>query len=152
MARDSREQRLLKIRALQEAIEELKSISTSTFNALTYQKVVDLANENYSRKLKSKISMTSLKSPTSQEFIDIKKTIEDFRTEHKNFKNEIELKPKKEITKLHQRIEDLIQEIVICCDEKMLLIEQMEFKEKTNTKLKKERDFYLEELNKKKAE
>ena len=152
MARDSQEQRLLKIKALKEATEELKSISTSTNNAVTYQRVVDLANENYSSKLKRKISMTSLKNPTSQEFYEIKAIIEEFRIEHKNFKNEIELKPKKEITILRQTIENLTQEIVSFYDEKMLFYEQMQLKEKTIGKLKKERDFYLEELNKMKAE
>jgi Skp family chaperone for outer membrane proteins len=147
MARDSREQRMLKIKALQEAIKDLKLLSSSTVNAVTYQKVVDLANENYSDKLDRNISVTSLKSPTSQEFIEIKKSIEEFRTKHKSFKDEVALKPKKEITMLRQTIENLIQEVVSYHDKKMQLYKQIQLKGRTIAKLEKERNFYLEELN-----
>ena len=79
MARDPKEIRELKIKALNEAIETLKEESTPISNQVTFDKVIDLANELYADLLPTKISDSSIKRPTSPEFEDIKTAIEDLK-------------------------------------------------------------------------
>ena len=66
MARDSKEQKELKIRALNEAVEVLKEESSPMNNKVTFDKVVYLANELYSEELTRKISPTSIITPPTK--------------------------------------------------------------------------------------
>lgn len=145
MARDSIEQKEIKIKALLESIDILKEESTTTTNKVTFEKVVDLANEMYFDKLIRKISPTSLKNPTSKDFHNIKKIIEDYREDFRKIKNIAPKKSLKEVSKLKMQIENLIIQVAKFQDEKLLLIEQLEIKDRTIENLKKEREkLYLD--------
>lgn len=138
MARDSKEIRELKIKALNEAIDTLKEESTPISNQVTFDKVIALANELYADQLPTKISDSSIKRPTSPEFEDIKTAIEDFRDECKNIKVAIPKKAVKETTKLKTQIELLVSQVAQFYDEKLLFNEKLQAKERAIEKLKKE--------------
>ena len=106
MARDSKEQRKIKINALHEAIEVLKEESTPINNQVTFDKVVSMANELYADKLDRKISPTSIKSPTSKEFKEINEAIFQHREEYKKLKNAVPKKATMEVLKLKKQIEE----------------------------------------------
>jgi hypothetical protein len=145
VARDSIVQKEIKIKALLESIDILKEESTTTTNKVTFEKVVDLANEMYSDKLIRKISPTSLKNPTSKDFHNIKKIIEDYREDFRKIKNIAPKKSLEEVSKLKIQIENLIIQVAKFQDEKLLLIEQLEIKDRTIENLKKEREkLYLD--------
>ena len=145
MARDSIEQKKIKIKALLESIDILKEESTTTTNKVTFEKVVDLANEMYFDKLIRKISPTSLKNPTSKDFHNIKKIIEDYREDFRKIKKIAPKKSLEEVSKLKMQIENLIIQVAKFQDEKLLLIEQLEIKDRTIENLKKEREkLYLD--------
>lgn len=136
MARDSKEIRKLKIKALNEAIETLKEESTPISNQVTFDKVIALANELYADKLPTKISDSSIKRPTSPEFKNIKIAIEDFREECKNIKVAVPKKAVKETTKLKTQIELLVSQVAQFYDEKLLFNEKLQAKERAIEKLK----------------
>ena len=136
MARDSKEIRKLKIKALNEAIETLKEESTPISNQVTFDKVIALANELYAYKLPTKISDSSIKRPTSPEFKNIKIAIEDFREECKNIKVAVPKKAVKETTKLKTQIELLVSQVAQFYDEKLLFNEKLQAKERAIEKLK----------------
>lgn len=146
MPRDSKEQRNIKIEALKEAVLELKESSTASTNLLTYQNVVDLANENFNDKILRNISQTSIKKPTSKEFKEIKSCIENFRDEHKKIKDIVPEKSLKEVSNLKKTIEGLSFEIAKFYDEKLQLNQQLELKDKTIVKLREELKLYIREL------
>ena len=136
---------MVKIKALHESIDILKEESTTTTNKVTFEKVVDLANEMYFDKLISKISPTSLKNPTSKDFHNIKKIIEDYREDFRKIKKIAPKKSLEEVSKLKMQIENLIIQVAKFQDEKLLLIEQLEIKDRTIENLKKEREkLYLD--------
>lgn len=147
MARDSKEQKELKIKALNKAIETLKEESSPLSNKLTFDNVVNLANELYSEKLIRKISPTSLKNPTSEDFRKIKTVIGDYRTEYKKIKTVVPKKSGEENTKLKNQIKNLVHQIALFHDEKILLVEQINLKDNTIKKLKEERDKLYQEIN-----
>ena len=136
MARDSKEIRKLKIKALNEAIKTLKEESTPISNQVTFDKVIALANELYADKLPTKISDSSIKRPTSPEFKNIKIAIEDFREECKNIKVAVPKKAVKETTKLKTQIELLVSQVAQFYDEKLLFNEKLQAKERAIEKLK----------------
>ncbi len=136
MARDSKEIRKLKIKALNEAIKTLKEESTPISNQVTFDKVIALANELYADKLPTKISDSSIKRPTSPEFENIKIAIEDFREECKNIKVAVPKKAVKETTKLKTQIELLVSQVAQFYDEKLLFNEKLQAKERAIEKLK----------------
>ena len=146
MARDSKELKAIKIKILNEVIEMLKEESTPTSNLVTYQNVIDTANEMYGDKLSSKVSATSLKNPSSKEFIELKEKIEKFRMEYKSIRTSIPKKSLKEVTELKEQVHNLISEIAKYYDDKLLLNEQLEQKEKTIKKIKIERDNYYNKI------
>lgn len=148
MARDTQEQKALKILALNEAYEELDEASTPSKNMVTEERVVDRANETYREKLKTKISYTSIKNPSSPEFQEIKNKIDDHREEHKKNKNSLSRGAKKEVASLNKTIENLMVEVAKFYDDKLKLTELIEAKDKTISKLKEERNLYLQELEK----
>lgn len=147
MARDSKEQRAIKIKALKEAIEMLKESSTTTSNLVTSEKVVNMANELYFDKLDTKISLTTIKSPTTAEFVKIKEVISEYREEYRKIKSIIPNTAIKETSKLKNQIKELVSEVVKFYDYKLLLNEKLEAKENTIEKLKTERDRLYEEIN-----
>ena len=146
LARDSQEQKELKIKALTEAINILKDESSPSNNQVTFDKVVNLANELYSDKLLRNISPTSLKNPTSEDFINIKKTIEDYRIEYKKIKTAAPKKSMQEVSKLKTQVKNLIEQIAKFHDEKLLLSEQLNLKDRTIDNLKNERDRLYNEI------
>jgi len=148
VARDSKEQREMKIEALRKAIEELKEASTPSENLVTFQNVVDLANENNADRFERPISLTSIKSPTSEPFKVIKKSIEDHRKEYKENKKSLSSGTKNEIAALKKTIEGLMIEVARFYDDKLIVSEQMEAKDNTIDKLKKQRDMNIKEIEK----
>ena len=146
MPRDSKDIRDLKLKAIGKAIEILKKESTPSYNHVTVLKVIDLANELYIDKLQTKISPTSLKSPSSTEFKKLKDEISDYKDEHKKIKTVVPRKSLKEVTKLKKQIDNLVYEIAKYYDDKLLLNEELEQKEKSIKKLKEERDCYYEKI------
>jgi cobalamin biosynthesis Co2+ chelatase CbiK len=146
MARDSKEQKELKIRALHEAVEVLKEESSPMNNKVTFDNVVYLANELYSEELTRKISPTSIKTPTSEEFEKIKQLIEDYRSEYKKLKTAVPKQSEAENIKLKNQIKNLVQQIVKFHDEKILLVEQLSLKDSAIQNLKNERTRLLDEI------
>lgn len=151
MARISKEQKEIRIKALNEAIETLKELSSPIKNMVSFERVTDLANENYSKQLTGNISITSLKVPTSKEFREIKKKIVNFRNEHKNIKEATSVKSKSSISSLSLTVENLMIEVAKFYDGKLLLNEKIEAQKKTIEKIKNERDIYRKQLNELKA-
>ncbi|UTJ07106.1 hypothetical protein [Arcobacter roscoffensis] len=146
MARDTKDIRDLKLKALSEAIDILKNESTPTSNNVTISKVIDLANELYDSKLPTKISPTSLKKPTSIEFKTLKEEIESYKKEHKKIKSTVSKKSIDEVKRLKNQIDNLLIEISKYYDDKLLLNEELIQKEKTIKKLKNERDLYFNKI------
>ena len=146
MARDSKESRKIKLKALVQAIETLKSQSTITVNLVTFQNVIDIANELCEDKIKSKISPTSLKSPTSQEFLSLKDEIEQYREQHKNNKIAIPKKSLNEVSKLKKQVENLMSLVATFYDDKLLFNERLEAKERTIDKLRNEREIIYKRI------
>lgn len=146
MARDNKEIRELKLEALKESIIILKNESSPATNLLTISKVVDLANELYIDRLPTKISPTSLKTPTSPEFKELKNDIDSHRKSYKNNKIAVSVKTLSEVKKLKKQIDNLLIEISKYYDDKLLLNEELERKEKTIKKLKDERDSYYNKI------
>ncbi len=75
MARDSAQQREIKIEALKKAIKDLRGKSTPSKNLVTYQNVVNLANEQNAKKFERPINVASIKVPKSEEFREIKRRL-----------------------------------------------------------------------------
>ena len=150
MARDSKEIRELKIKALWEAIEMLKEESTISKSLLTPDRVVALANENYSDKFTRNISPNNLKKAiekTKPPFTQMKKNIDSFNNEHKKLKNMAPKKSKSEIVNLKNQVENLMSEVAKFYDDKVLLNEKLEQKARTIVKISKERDDYYQKLS-----
>ena len=146
MARDSKEQRDIKIKALNKAVEILKEETTPSKNMLTIDNLIKIATENYGDKLKTSISPGSLKKPTSKEFKKIKDEIDTFKNEYKKIKSAAPIKSLKEVAKLKLQVENLMTAVARFYDDKLLLNEKLSIKENTISKLKDERDFYLKEI------
>ncbi|WP_375724636.1 hypothetical protein LXN10_04030 [Arcobacter sp. KX21116] len=151
MGQISKEQKELKIKALHEAIDVLIEESTPSSNKVTYQNVLDYANEQYVLFLESKIGDKSIKSPKTQDFKDIKKRITDFKDEHKKMKTLVSKKTISETAKLKNDIESLVLQIADFYDQKLSLNEELEMKDKTIQKLKLERTKLYEEVDRLKA-
>ena len=148
MAKDLNQQKEIKITALKEAIKELIEESTPSTNYVTFQKIVDLANENNVDKFERPISVTSIKVPKSDEFREIKKLKEDCGREHKKNKSTLSRGTKKEVSILKQTIENLMIDVAKFYDDKLLLTEKLDAKDNTIAKLKEERDFYIKDIEK----
>ncbi len=147
MANNMKTEKELKICALHDAIEELRESSTPSSNKMIFKNVCDRANEICAGKTKTKISITSIKTPSSEEFEIIKDLIEEHRKDHKKIKNAISSESKKETTSLKETIDNLMIEVAKFYDNKLMLNELLESKENTIIKLKKERNVYIEELD-----
>lgn len=111
MGRISKEQKELKIKALNEAIDVLIEESTPSLNKVTYQNVLDYANEQYISSLESKIGDKSIKNPKTQDFKEIKERIIEFKDEHKKMKTLVSKKTISETEKLKNDIENLVLQI-----------------------------------------
>lgn len=148
MAKDSKQQRDMKIDALKNAIKELKEVSTPLKNLVTFKNVVDFANEQNIGRFERSISLTSIKKPASEPFREIKKSIEDYRKDHKDNKTSLSNSTKSEVVSLKKTIENLMIEVAKFYDDKLKLTEQLDAKDKTIVKLKKERDLYIKEIEK----
>lgn len=146
MPRDSKEIRDLKLKAIREAIEILKEETTPTTNYVIVTKVLDLANELIINKSSTQISPTSLKSPVGSEFKELKKEINKYEEAHEKIKALIPKKSLKEVTKQKKQIDNLLFEIAKYYDDKLLLNEELELKDRTINKLKEERDDYYERI------
>ncbi len=149
MARDNKYIKELKIKAIWEAINILKENSNSTINFLTFENVANKANELLENKVTTKISPTSLKAPRSDDFIKIKEEIENYRKNSKETKKIVTKKSSSEIMKMQEQINNLMFEITKYLDDKLLLEEQIELKDKTISKIKSERDDLYKILNNK---
>ncbi|MGJ0299904.1 hypothetical protein [Aliarcobacter cryaerophilus] len=149
MARDNKYIKEQKIKAIWEAINILKENSNATINLLTFENVANKANELLENKVATKISSTSLKAPKSNEFIEIKTEIENFRKDSKETKKIVTKKSSTEIKKMQQQIHNLMFEVTKYLDDKLLLEEQIKLKDKTIAKIKAERDELYNILNNK---
>lgn len=147
MARDSKEQKAIKIKALWEAIAILKDESTPAINQLTSEKAASMAYELYSDKLNTKISLTSIKNPSSEEFEEVKDEIKSYRKEHKKIKSAVPKKAIKEVAKLNLQVKNLVSEVAKFYDYKLQLNERLEAKENTISKLRAEKDRLYEEID-----
>jgi len=153
MARDTNEQKAIKIKILWEAIEILKEKTTPSKNLALPDRITELANEKCTELiaegiLKSPIGVNSIKTPTSPEFRELKKEIDKFKEEYKKIKKAAPKKSLKEVSELKQTVENLVSEIAKFYDEKLILLKTIESKDRSIEKLKEERNFYLEEIKK----
>ena len=78
----------------------------------------------------NKIGDKSIKSPKTQEFLDIKNKILTFKEEHKKMKTLVSKKSISETTRLKNDIENLVLQIADFYDQKLSLNEELEMKDK----------------------
>lgn len=147
MARPTKEEKELKIKALWEAVFILIDKSTALENKLTVKAVVEVANSSdYAKKFKTKIHEQSLKQPSSDEFRDIAEKIHDYKDDHRRIKQASSTNLKDENVRLKERVRELTYDVAILLDEaaknKEILDSEIESKER----IREEKNRYLEKL------
>jgi len=140
MARQSKEQIDLKLKALWEAFEDLKKNSIVTnVNKITFENICNLANSStHSLNFHTKISLASLKQPTTEPFIELNKAICEYKNEHSKIRNTVSSKIKEDTRKLQNTIDNLLIRITELLDNEILLKETIVNKDLTIKRLKEE--------------
>jgi|GEM_PF-6885617 len=155
MANISSIQRELKLKALYEAIEELKMESIGTTNQVSHQKVVDKANQSdYAKQFDCPIGISSVKQAKKASgkqkkdsaFLPIKLEIEKYKEEHKKIVKTTPNKLKAEIDVLNNTIFDLMIKVGIILDREMEKDEAFKNLQKSLAKIKEERDYYFHQV------
>lgn len=141
MARVSKAETESKLKALRYAIDKLKSESTPTSNLLTYDRVCEVANEcELSKEWKTKISVASLKQPSTQDFISLRVELQGFKKEVKQTKTLFADKTKDALKDLQDKVEILTYKLAECIDKELSYIEQLKEKDDEIRILKAQRD------------
>lgn len=141
MARVSKVETESKLKALRYAIDKLKSESTPTSNLLTYDRVCEVANEcELSKEWKTKISVASLKQPSTQDFISLRVELQGFKKEVKQTKTLVADKTKDALKDLQDKVEILTYKLAECIDKELSYIEQLKEKDDEIRILKAQRD------------
>jgi hypothetical protein len=141
MARVSKAETESKLKALRYAIDKLKSESTPTSNLLTYDRVCEVANEcELSKEWKTKISVASLKQPSTQDFISLRVELQGFKKEVKQTKTLVADKTKDALKDLQDKVEILTYKLAECIDKELSYIEQLKEKDDEIRILKAQRD------------
>ncbi len=147
MARPTKEEKELKIKALWEAVYILIDKSTPLENKLTVNAVVEIANSSeYAEKFATKIHEQSLKQPSSDEFEDIATKIKEYKDEHRKIKQASSTGSKDEIRRLMERVSALTLEVATLLDEAAINKETMDSEIKSKERIRKEKDKYLQKL------
>ena len=141
MARVSKAETESKLKALRYAIDKLKSESTPTSNLLTYDRVCEVANEcELSKEWKTKISVASLKQPSTQDFISLRVELQGFKKEVKQTKTLVADKTKDALKDLQDKVEILTYKLAECIDKELSYIEKIKEKDDEIRILKAQRD------------
>ena len=141
MARVSKAETESKLKALRYAVDKLKSESAPTSNLLTYDRVCGVANEcELSKEWKTKISVASLKQPSTQDFKELKEEIQIFKEDVKKTKTLVTDKTKDAFKDLQDKVEILTYKLAESIDKELSYIEQIKEKDEEIRTLKAKRD------------
>jgi len=147
MARPTKAEKALKIKALKWALEELKKKSTYKNNLLNYQDVVDLANSSeWAESFKAKIHVQSIKNPKTDEYMEIRDSIRDYKKEFNKSKKNIGSANNQIIEGLEEKIGDLTIKIAALLDNEIKLKKEIENEKRAKEKLREEKNRYLKKL------
>ena len=148
--RDKKETRELKVKALWETIESLKEQTTPLVNMVTVPKIIELVNQQYFEILGTEISDATIKKPRG-EYVAIKKFIDKYKIEHIKIKKAATQGAKSIEIRLKKDVESLMSQVATFYDEKLLLNEKLEAKERSLQKSKKNYQELLEEIDRLRA-
>ena len=147
MARPTKEEKKLKIKALGEAIDILIDKSTSLENKLTVKAVVAVANSSeYAEKFVTKINEQSLKKPSSEEFEEIADKIKKHKDDHRKIKQATSINLKDENIRLSERVSELTSDVATLLDEAAINKEAIDSEIESKERIRKEKDKYLKKL------
>ena len=146
MAKLSDEERSIKVEAAWKAFKSLKEQSLgSTKNLATIENIVALTNENEKvQQCKKGLGVSTIKQPKSKEFINLKKAIDKFRSNHKKTIQTIPNKSKEQIKTLKSQLEDSLIHNVKLADEIEVLQKRLSNKEKALEECRKQLDLLSE--------
>lgn len=141
MARLTKKELSNKKQALEDAIYELFEKSTPSKCLLIYEDICDVANSSdLAEDFTTKISISSIKQPVSQEFKDVRELYLDKKKELKKQKNHIGSGLKKKIKNLEIQNSNLIIRIAELLDNEIKLQEIINQKDLSLNKIKEQRD------------
>lgn len=145
MANISSTQRELKLKALYEAIEYFKKKSIGKKNYVTFEAVVDHANQSdYSKQFDSPIGISTIKQAKKvSPFFQIKLEIEKYRKEHNKIVKTTPNKLKVENESLKETVNNLMSQVTEILDREMKKDEQIKNLQKSLNKVKEERNHYF---------
>jgi len=113
MARPTKEESILKQKAVEEALEILKEQSHVNKNLVTYDNIVCLANESeYAELFKTPIGVTTVKQPTQDFYREFKKKIKKFKRDIKEAKQALPNKTKDKIKSLEKKMDNMVMQMV----------------------------------------
>ncbi|MCG3684522.1 hypothetical protein [Aliarcobacter butzleri] len=144
MGRLRNNERYIKLKTLRVAIILLRRESKE----INFVTVREKANEiGFPKYFTTKISKGSLEKPSSEEYKDLKTTIEKCKNENKKIKNATKTSVLKKIKNLELKVDDLTFNIASLLERERELLELLESKEKTLIKMRMERDNYISRIN-----
>lgn len=146
MAKPTKEEFKLKIKALKEAVKALKEKSKGKKNYVTYANVVEHANvSEYAKEFKAPISISSIKQAVSPKFTEIKLEIMNFRKTHTKIVKTTPNKLKVENESLTETVNNLMIQIAKILDREMGKDEKIKNLQASLDKAKEERNYYFKQ-------
>lgn len=147
MARPTKEEKELKIKALWEAVYILINKSTALQNKLTVKAVVEVANSSeYAEKFVTNINEQSLKQPSSDEFREIAEKIQEYKNDHRRIKQASSTNLKDENVRLKERVRELTYDVATLLDEAAKNKEIFDSELESKERIREEKNRYLEKL------
>lgn len=145
MANISSIQKELKLKALYEAIEDLKKKSVGKKNYVTPERVHDHANQSkYAKQFDCPIGISTIKQAKEKSpFFQIKLKIDEYKKDHKKIVKSTPNKLKFQIETLTETINNLMIQIVEILDREMKKDEKIKNLQNSLDKVKEERNHYF---------
>lgn len=147
MANISSTQRELKLKALYEAIEYFKKKSVGNKNYVTFEAVVNHANQSdYSKQFDSPIGISTIKQAKNvSPFFQIKLEIEKYRKEHNKIVKTTPNKLKVENESLTETVNNLMIQVAEILDREMEKDEEIRKLQESLEKAKEGRNYYFQQ-------
>lgn len=148
MPRLTNRENQLKLKAVWNAFEYLKLESiTNNKNLAIPRKICDLANSyDFVKEFEKKLSLQSIKQPSSIEFKKLKKQIDDFRDKYKTIKNSTTYQTKNKIEELNTKVQVLTYQLAELLSNEIDLKEQLFEAKEALLRSNKERDIYYNKI------
>jgi Na+/phosphate symporter len=145
LAKLTKEETELKIKAFEEAIYTLKKKSNGKINFLTQRNVLDYVNNcSYSKQFTSKISPATIKQTKNEKFKKFNEEIKKFRKEF-NLVNKLgNVKLTKKVDDSQEKVIELTYHLAIYLEENERLLKKIEQRENKINQLEKDINHYLE--------